>query len=172
MKKKKAIFLATQARDDAPHYQHSEIGYNYRLSNISAGIGRGQMEVIDKRVEARRNMFQFYVNLFANIEGVKVFEEPNRDFYSNHWLTIIEVDENRAGISREDLRKYMELQNIECRPLWKPMHMQPIFHNYPFYGTGIAEEMFKNGLCLPSGSNLSDKDRDRIAKAILNCLKK
>lgn len=171
--KKKAIFLATQARDDAPHYQHSQIGYNYRLSNISAGIGRGQMEVLDKRVQGRRDMFQFYVNLFAKIDGVKVFEEPNKDFYSNHWLTVIEVDENKTGgLSREDLRKCMESENIECRPLWKPMHMQPVFNKYPYYGTGIAEEMFKNGLCLPSGSNLSDNDRNRIEQAILNCLKK
>jgi len=171
--KKKAIFLATQARDDAPHYQHSEIGYNYRLSNISAGIGRGQMEVLDKRVEGRRYMFQFYVNLFADIEGVNVFEETNEDFYSNHWLTVVEVDENKTGgITREDLRKYMESENIECRPLWKPMHMQPVFHNYPFYGTGVAEKIFKNGLCLPSGSNLSDEDRNRISKAILNCFNK
>lgn len=104
---------------------------------------------------------------------MNVFEEPNKDFYSNHWLTVIEIDENKTGgISREDLRKYMESENIECRPLWKPMHMQPVFHGYPFYGTGIAEEMFKNGLCLPSGSNLSDEDRDRIAKAILNRLEK
>jgi len=171
--KKKAVFLATQARDEAPHYQHSEIGYNYRLSNISAGIGRGQMEVLDKRVQGRRDMFQFYVNLFRNIDGIKVFEEPSEDFFSNHWLTVIHIDENKTGgISREDLRKCMDVDNIESRPLWKPMHMQPVFNKYPYYGTGIAEEMFKNGLCLPSGSNLSDKDRERIEQAILNCLKK
>jgi len=171
--KQKAVFLATQARDDAPHYQHSHIGYNYRLSNISAGIGRGQMEVLDKRVQGRRDMFQFYVNLFNNINGVKVFKEPSEDFYSNHWLTVIEIDENKTGgINREDLRKCMEAANIESRPLWKPMHMQPVFNKYPYYGTGIAEEMFKNGLCLPSGSNLSDNDRERIEQAILNCLKK
>ncbi|MCB7480603.1 DegT/DnrJ/EryC1/StrS family aminotransferase [Christiangramia sediminis] len=170
--KKKAIFLATQARDDAPHYQHSEIGYNYRLSNISAGIGRGQMEVLDKRVQGRRNMFQFYVNLFRDIDGIKVFTEPNDDFHSNHWLSVINIDETKTGgVNREDLRKCMESENIECRPLWKPMHMQPVFNKYPYYGTGIAEEMFKNGLCLPSGSNLSDNDRSRIEQAILNCLK-
>ncbi|CAL66951.1 DegT/DnrJ/EryC1/StrS family aminotransferase [Christiangramia forsetii] len=171
--KKKAIFLATQARDEAPHYQHSEIGYNYRLSNISAGIGRGQMEVLDKRVKGRRDMFQFYVNLFRDIAGVRVFEEPTEDYFSNHWLTIIKVDENETGgVSREDLRNCMDLENIECRPLWKPMHMQPVFKDKPYYGTGIAEEMFKNGLCLPSGSNLLNKDRERIAQTILNCLKK
>ncbi|MDR5590562.1 DegT/DnrJ/EryC1/StrS family aminotransferase [Christiangramia sp. SM2212] len=171
--KKKAVFLATQARDDAPHYQHSEIGYNYRLSNISAGIGRGQMEVLDKRVEGRRDMFHFYVNLFRDVEGVKVFKEPNDDYFSNHWLSVITIDpEKTGGVDREDLRKCLESENIESRPLWKPMHMQPVFTNNPFYGTGIAEEMFKNGLCLPSGSNLSDRDRERIQDAILNCLKK
>ncbi|TBW26440.1 DegT/DnrJ/EryC1/StrS aminotransferase family protein [Gramella sp. KN1008] len=168
--KKKAIFLATQARDDAPHYQHSEIGYNYRLSNICAGIGRGQMQVLDKRVEARREMFQFYVNLFHKIKGVRVFEEPSNNYFSNHWLTVIEVDELKTdGISREELRKCLESENIESRPLWKPMHMQPVFKEYPYYGTGIAERMFKNGLCLPSGSNLTDNDRIRIKEAILNC---
>lgn len=172
-KKQRAVFLATQSRDDAPHYQHSEIGYNYRLSNISAGIGRGQMEVLDKRVDARRKMFQFYVNLFLSEEGVKVHAEPTEEFYSNHWLTVIEVDENVThGVNREDLRKCLELENIESRPLWKPMHMQPVFKEYPFYGTGVAENMFKNGLCLPSGSNLTDNDRDRLKKAILSCLEK
>ncbi|MCM8570469.1 aminotransferase class I/II-fold pyridoxal phosphate-dependent enzyme [Gramella jeungdoensis] len=171
--KRKAIFLATQARDDAPHYQHSEVGYNYRLSNICAGIGRGQMQVLDKRVEARRDMFQFYVNLFRKIEGVRVFEEPSVDYFSNHWLTVIEVDELKTdGIGREELRKCLGTENIESRPLWKPMHMQPVFKDYPYYGTGIAEKMFRNGLCLPSGSNLTDNDRLRIEKAILNCLTK
>ncbi|MCG9970411.1 DegT/DnrJ/EryC1/StrS family aminotransferase [Christiangramia crocea] len=170
--KKKAIFLATQARDDAPHYQHSEVGYNYRLSNVSAGIGRGQMQVLDKRVEARRNMFHFYVNLFRQIEGVRVFKEPSDDYFSNHWLTVIEIDESKTGgLDREKLRKYLEAENIESRPLWKPMHMQPVFNHYPYYGTGIAEKMFQNGLCLPSGSNLTSNERNRIEQAILNCFK-
>lgn len=171
--KKRAVFLATQARDEAPHYQHSQIGYNYRLSNICAGIGRGQMEVLDKRVEGRRDMFQFYVNLFRKTDGIKVFEEPSDDYFSNHWLTVIEVDQTRTnGLDREELRKCLEAENIESRPLWKPMHMQPVFKEYPYYGTGIAEKMFKNGLCLPSGSNLTDNDRLRIEQAILNCLTK
>ncbi|GAA4321165.1 DegT/DnrJ/EryC1/StrS family aminotransferase [Pontixanthobacter gangjinensis] len=170
--KKKAVFLATQARDEAPHYQHSHVGYNYRLSNISAGIGRGQMEVLDKRVEARRDMFQFYVNLFRTVDGVKVFEEPSEDYFSNHWLSVIEIDETKSnGLQREDLRKCLESKNIESRPLWKPMHMQPIFTDYPFYGTGVAEKKFENGLCLPSGSNLNEVDRERIKQAILGCLK-
>ena len=171
-KKKKAVFLATQARDDAPHYQHSHVGYNYRLSNISAGIGRGQMEVLDKRVAGRRDMFQFYVNLFRSVNGIKVFEEPSKDYYSNHWLSVIEVDETETnGINREHLRKSLESKNIESRPLWKPMHMQPVFQDCPFYGTGVAEKMFENGLCLPSGSNLSETDKERIQSAILDCLK-
>ena len=170
--KKKAVFLATQARDEAPHYQHSEVGYNYRLSNISAGIGRGQMEVLKSRVEGRRDMFQFYVNLFQPIKGVNVIKEPSEDYFSNHWLSVIEVNEIETnGVTREDLRKCLESENIESRPLWKPMHMQPVFENYPYYGNGVAEEKFRNGLCLPSGSNLSGKDKERIKKAILDCLK-
>lgn len=168
--KERAVFLATQARDDAPHYQHSEIGYNYRLSNISAGIGRGQMEVIDERVKARRKMHQFYVDLFDDIKGVKVCSEPNSDYFSNHWLSVIEVDENATGgITREDLRLHLEQENIESRPLWKPMHLQPVFAKEAFYGTGIAEGLFENGLCLPSGSNLTDKERTRIKTRILSC---
>ncbi|MUP47504.1 aminotransferase class I/II-fold pyridoxal phosphate-dependent enzyme [Gramella sp. BOM4] len=170
--KNKAIYLATQARDDAPHYQHSEIGYNYRLSNICAGIGRGQMEVLDKRVLARRDMFQFYVNLFKDIDGIKVHEEPGEEYYSNHWLSVIEIDEKKVGLNREKLRKHLLTEEIESRPLWKPMHMQPVFRNYPFYGTQVAENKFNTGLCLPSGSNLTDSDRSRIEKAIMNGLKK
>ncbi len=164
--KNKAIFLATQARDDAPHYQHSEIGYNYRLSNISAGIGRGQMEILDKHVGLRREMNQFYRDIFLNIDGVTVFSEPNDDYFCNNWLSIISVDENITGKTREDLRLYMEGLNIECRPLWKPMHLQPVFENMPYYGNGIAEELFRTGLCLPSGSNLTEDDRKRLSIGI------
>ena len=164
--KQKAIFLATQARDDAPHYQHSEIGYNYRLSNISAGIGRGQMEVLDKHVDLRRKMNLFYQDLFLNIDGVTVFSEPNEDYYCNNWLTIISVDEKVTRKTREEFRLYMEGLNIECRPLWKPMHLQPVFKNMPFYGNGLAEDLFESGLCLPSGSNLTDEDRLRLSFGI------
>lgn len=170
--KKKAIFLATQARDEAPHYQHSEIGYNYRLSNISAGIGRGQMEVLDEHIALRRRMNMFYQNIFKNIPGVKVMKEPGEKFYSNHWLSVILIEENRSGISREELRLALEKENIESRPLWKPMHMQPVFSGAAYFGNGVCEEAFKNGLCLPSGSNLSDDDRKRIEDAINNCFKK
>jgi dTDP-4-amino-4,6-dideoxygalactose transaminase len=160
------VFLSTQARDNAPHYQHSHIGYNYRMSNIVAGIGRGQMEVLNDRVEARRKMHDFYVDVFTDIEGVDVFSEPTEEYFSNHWLSAIVIDESITGKNREDLRLAFLEDNIESRPLWKPMHLQPVFADAPYYGTGVAEKLFDNGLCLPSGSNLSDDDRARIEKVI------
>jgi len=165
--KEKAIFLATQARDNAPHYQHSEIGYNYRMSNICAGIGRGQMEVLDKHVEKRRAMHQFYKDIFAQNEAITVFAEPNSDYHSNHWLSAITVDsEKNNGISREDIRLLLETANIESRPLWKPMHLQPVFKNAPYYGGKVAENLFETGLCLPSGSNLNEDDKNRIKEVL------
>ncbi|MEN8120226.1 MAG: aminotransferase class I/II-fold pyridoxal phosphate-dependent enzyme [Bacteroidota bacterium] len=163
----KARFLATQARDNAPHYQHSQIGYNYRMSNIVAGIGRGQLEVIDKRVESRRNNYKFYKNLFDKQEGISFLDELNSDFHSNFWLTTILIDKNKSnGVSREKLRLALEKENIEARPLWKPMHLQPIFSRHPQYLNGTSEKLFKMGLCLPSGSNLSEKDKSRISNVI------
>ncbi|MDR6462999.1 aminotransferase class I/II-fold pyridoxal phosphate-dependent enzyme [Chryseobacterium sediminis] len=164
--KDKTVFLSTQARDNAPHYQHSHIGFNYRMSNIVAGIGRGQMEVLKDRVAARRAMHDFYFETFKNIEGVTVFSEPGNDFYSNHWLSAIIVDPQVTGKSREGLRLAFLEDNIESRPLWKPMHLQPVFESSPYYGGKISENLFDNGLCLPSGSNLSDDDRERIATVI------
>jgi dTDP-4-amino-4,6-dideoxygalactose transaminase len=165
--KEKAIFYATQARDAAPHYQHSEIGYNYRMSNICAGIGRGQMEVLDQHVALRRAMHDFYVEVFKGINGVTVFNAPNADYFSNYWLTTILVDPSKTnGITRETLRLALEAKNIESRPLWKPMHLQPVFEMHPYYGNKVAETLFENGLCLPSGSNLTNSDRDRIATVI------
>jgi dTDP-4-amino-4,6-dideoxygalactose transaminase len=167
--KDRAVFYATQSRDNAPHYQHSEIGYNYRMSNISAGIGRGQMEVLDEHVALRRKMNNFYVDLFGTIDSVAVFTVPNDDYFANYWLSAIVVDPNSgAGINREALRLAFEVANIECRPLWKPMHLQPIFEKYPYYGSAVAETLFANGLCLPSGSNLTDEERDRIATVVQN----
>lgn len=164
--KDKAVFLSTQARDNAPHYQHSHIGYNYRMSNICAGIGRGQMEVLDERVQARRSMQQFYTELFTGIEGVTVFTEPSSDYFSNHWLSAITINPEIAGKTREDLRLVLLEDNIESRPLWKPMHLQPVFAGSPYYGENVAENLFNNGLCLPSGSNLSEADRKRIAAKV------
>jgi dTDP-4-amino-4,6-dideoxygalactose transaminase len=166
-KKDKAIFYATQSRDQAPHYQHSEIGYNYRMSNICAGIGRGQMEVLNHHVELRRKMHDFYLDLFKGLPGVTVFSAPNADYYSNYWLTTIVIDPLKTnGINRETLRLAFEVDNIESRPLWKPMHLQPVFEKHPYYGGTIAATLFENGLCLPSGSNLTEKDRDRIAAVV------
>jgi dTDP-4-amino-4,6-dideoxygalactose transaminase len=166
--KDKAVFLATQARDEAPHYQHSEIGYNYRMSNICAGIGRGQMEVLEDCIDSRRKMHAFYVGLFHGIEGVTVFTVPNTNYFSNYWLSAILIHPLETnGISRETLRLALEAANIESRPLWKPMHLQPIFCKYPYYGSTVSETLFNNGLCLPSGSNLSRADLDRIEDVVL-----
>ncbi|MGV6945624.1 DegT/DnrJ/EryC1/StrS family aminotransferase [Sphingobacterium kyonggiense] len=170
--KNKAVFLSTQARDNAPHYQHSHIGYNYRMSNICAGIGRGQMEVLDERVKARRAMTEFYVDLFKDTEGVKVFVEPTEDYFSNHWLAAITVDSTITGFTREDLRLGLLEANIESRPLWKPMHLQPIFKDAPYYGGNVAEKLFEDGLCLPSGSNLNEGDRVKIKEQIQTILNK
>lgn len=167
----KARFLATQARDKAPYYQHSQIGYNYRMSNVLAGIGRGQMKVIDQRVEQRRANHQFYKDNLAHINGVSVFTEPE-GFFSNYWLTTILIDPNKTnGITTDDVRLSLEKENIETRPLWKPMHMQPVFKDYPAYCNGVSESLFKIGLCLPSGSNMTDDDRKRVLEALLNAFK-
>ncbi|MBC7606918.1 MAG: DegT/DnrJ/EryC1/StrS family aminotransferase [Burkholderiales bacterium] len=163
--KNKAVFFATQSRDPAPHYQHSEIGYNYRMSNICAGIGRGQMEVLDAHVALRRRMNTFYQELFSSVAGVTVFKAPDTDCFSNYWLSAISIDPAKTnGKTSTDLRLFLENRNIECRPLWKPMHLQPIFESYPYYGGKVAQFLFDNGLCLPSGSNLTDEDRIRIAQ--------
>jgi dTDP-4-amino-4,6-dideoxygalactose transaminase len=165
--KEKAIFLATQARDQAPHYQHSQIGYNYRLSNICAGIGRGQMEILDKHIALRRAMNSFYKDIFKNTKGVNVFNETLSHSFSNHWLSCITINEEVTGYNSNAIREALEQENIECRPLWKPMHLQPVFVDAPYYGMDISENLFKNGLCLPSGSNLDEKDKERIRKVLI-----
>lgn len=165
--KEKSIFLSTQARETAPHYQHKEIGYNYRMSNISAGIGRGQMEVLKERIIQRREMHQFYKNYFYNISGVSVFSEPDENYFSNHWLTAILIHPEKCNNkTREMLRLALEIENIESRPIWKPMHLQPVFSNCDFYGSDVSEKIFENGLCLPSGSNLSENDKKRIVQVL------
>jgi dTDP-4-amino-4,6-dideoxygalactose transaminase len=164
--KQKAIFFATQSRDQASHYQHSEIGYNYRMSNITAGIGRGQMIILDKHVKLRRANYDFYKENLGNLPGFEFVEEPE-GIYSNRWLSAVLIHPKEAGFTREDLRLALEKENIESRPLWKPMHMQPIFKDCDYYGTKVAENLFDIGLCLPSGSNLKDSDRARILEAII-----
>ena len=163
---KRTMFYATQARDDAPHYQHSHIGYNYRMSNICAGIGRGQMMVLNDHVARRRAIHQLYKKELEGIAGISVFDNPSSDFNSNHWLTCIVVDPAIAGFSREDIRLKMDEANIETRPLWKPMHMQPVFEGTPFYGDGTSEALFDKGLCLPSGSSLTNDDIMRVIEVI------
>ena len=170
--KEKAIYLATQARDKAPHYQHSEIGYNYRMSNICAGIGRGQMEVLNDHIVLKRAIHEFYVDLFKNIEGISVFKVPNANFFANYWLTTILIHPlETGGIDREMVRLALAEENIESRPLWKPLHLQPIFSPYLYFGTTIAETLFDKGLCLPSGSNLSAEDLSRIKAVIFKLFK-
>jgi dTDP-4-amino-4,6-dideoxygalactose transaminase len=161
----RAKFLATQARDKAPHYQHSVVGYNYRMSNIVAGIGRGQLEVIENRILARRENNRFYRRLLSDSDFISFQNEPE-GHYSNYWLTTIIVEDNNYGVTSEKLRLLMELENIETRPFWKPMHLQPVFKGYPAYLNGVSERLFNHGLCLPSGSNLSVEEKDRI----VNCL--
>ena len=158
-----ARFLATQAHDEAPHYQHSQIGYNYRMSNIVAGIGRGQMEVLDERVSKRRANNKLYREFFKEIDGITFQTEPSNCYFSNYWLTAILIDPNKTGgITREDVSLAMNSENIESRPLWKPMHLQPVYAGSVFFGTGVCVKFFDQGLCLPSGSNLTQNEFDRI----------
>ena len=163
-----ARFLATQARDNAPHYQHSQIGYNYRMSNICAGIGRGQMQVLDSRVAKKREIYTWYESLLSKTPGITFLEEPE-GYYSNRWLTCILIDPLQAGLDRETLRLAFEKENIESRPLWKPMHLQPVFSEYPYYGNRLSEQLFEQGLCLPSGTNMIEDDLIRI-KHVLTTL--
>ncbi|HEY5510486.1 MAG TPA: DegT/DnrJ/EryC1/StrS family aminotransferase [Prolixibacteraceae bacterium] len=159
-------FYATQARDNAPHYQHSEIGYNYRMSNICAGIGRGQMYVLESHLARRREIHSLYLKKLSGLKGLTVFDKPSAEYESNFWLTCIQVNPVLCGFAREEVRMAMDAANIETRPLWKPMHLQPVFAGAPYYGNGIAEHLFENGLCLPSGPNLTDVDIERVVDVI------
>ena len=164
---KRALFYATQAREQAPHYQHEKIGYNYRMSNICAGIGRGQMFVLEDHVAKRREIHDLYVRLLDGVKGVKVMCQPEGgDFNSNYWLTCITVEPEVAGFTREDVRLALDADNIESRPLWKPMHLQPVFKNAPFYGNGTSERLFEVGLCLPSGPTLVNEDIERVVQVV------
>ena len=163
-------FLSTQAREAMPYYYHKVVGYNYRLSNVSAGIGCGQMEVLPERVARRRQIHGLYKELFKGVPGIVVHDNPSSDFDSNFWLTTILFDE-QLGFTPEDLRQYLLAQNIESRWLWRPMNMQPVFAEAPFYGDGTAERLFGHGLCLPSGSILTDDDVVRVAEAVTTFIK-
>ena len=162
----RVTFYATQAREQAPHYQHEKIGYNYRLSNICAGIGRGQMQVLDEHIARRRTIHSLYSQGLGSISGIEVQQNPSMQFNSNFWLTTILIDPKQAGFDREQLRLRLEEGNIESRPLWKPMHLQPVFASCPYYGGSVSEKLFERGLCLPSGSALSDDDIARVIEVI------
>lgn len=165
----KARFLATQARDPAPHYQHSEIGYNYRLSNVLAAIGRGQLEVLDARIQQRRKVFETYRSWFSNWGLEWRAQTENEKSYSNRWLSAFDL--SHSTWAPDTIRGALAKENIECRPLWKPMHLQPVYADCPYFGGSEAERLFKNGLCFPSGSNMTKTQLDRIEQAIANCIK-
>ncbi|MBT8259879.1 MAG: aminotransferase class I/II-fold pyridoxal phosphate-dependent enzyme [Flavobacteriaceae bacterium] len=163
--KKQSIYFATQARENEAHYEHKNIGYNYRMSNISAGIGRAQLKALEAHINLRRKNNRFYNKLFASIEGVELFKEPNSDFYSNYWLNCITINSELTKVSKEEVFNILASKNIESRPLWKPLHMQPVFSTSPMYKNGMCEKLFNQGLCLPSSSNLKDNDLIRIKEA-------
>jgi pyridoxal phosphate-dependent aminotransferase EpsN len=170
----KARFLATQARDPAPHYQHSQVGYNYRMSNIVAGIGRAQLEVLDERVKARRAIFDRYVQALGNIEGVHFMPELECTM-SNRWLTTLTIDRQTLGVTPMDIINALAEENIEARPVWKPLHMQPVFEGIKYYSHhenwSISEELFANGICLPSGSNLTEEEQNRVIDVFIKAIK-
>jgi len=162
--KNKALFLATQAKDDKDYYSHSEVGYNYRMSNISAGIGRGQMDVLENRIEHRRENHDFYQEILKDIDGINLFSAPNDDFYSNYWLNTIVIEKNI--LPKEIFKEFFSQNNIETRYLWNPMHLQPLYRKCKFFGNNFSGIIFANGLCLPSGTNLTDNCKNRIAEAL------
>lgn len=169
----KARFLSTQARDPAIHYQHSEVGYNYRMSNIVAGIGRGQLEVLDDRVAQRRAIFDRYIEAFADIDGV-AFQPELEETKTNRWLTALTIDPEVTGITRTEIIERLEEDNIEARPVWKPMHLQPLFDRYEYYPheerNSVSDKLFEYGLCLPSGSNMTEKQQERVIEIISELL--
>lgn len=165
-RKKEAMFYATQARENFPYYQHEKIGYNYRMSNVCAGIGRGQMEVLEEHIAHHKHIHQLYQKAFDSFEGISLQVNPNDDFDSNFWLSTILIDENKTGVNYETLRVELDKKNIETRPLWKPLHLQPVFSSAPAYVDGTSERLFHQGLCLPSGPCVSDEDVNFIVDSI------
>lgn len=168
----KTKFYATQARDKAPHYQHSEVGFNYRMSNVCAGIGRGQMKMLDTFVERRRAINAYYKDKLKDCPGISFLTAPSEKYAANHWLTCVQIDETTAGFNRKDLLEAMEQHDIETRPLWKPMHLQPVFSANAYYGNGVSESLFEKGLCLPSGSSLSHDDLNEVIAVIKSMYRK
>lgn len=168
----RTLFYATQARENYPHYQHETIGYNYRMSNICAGIGRGQMLVVHDHIARRRAIHARYEELLGGLPGIEIHRNPGKEYDSNFWLTCILIDPLKAGCDREQLRIRLSEENVETRPLWKPMHLQPVFASAPFYGSGVSEQLFRLGLCLPSGSCLTDEEISRVAGLIRNSVQK
>lgn len=167
---RKAIFYATQSRENKPYYWHKEIGFNYRLSNICAGIGRGQMEILNHHLECRKRNHAIYTDRFKDIDGIEVMQNPTPDFNSNFWLTCVTISAAKTGIAAEQIRMSLEASGIESRLLWCPMHLQPVFKHSPFYGDGTSEHLFDIGLCLPSGSSLSVKDVEYVCTSIINII--
>ena len=163
----RARFLATQAREDAPHYQHETVGYNYRLSNLLAGLGRSQLDDLERRVDIRRSHNRDYRKRLGDLPGVEFMPEA-AEAKSTFWLTCLTIDPRQAGIDREQVRLALEAQDIEARPVWKPMHLQPVFKGFDVYGGPVSERLFQTGLCLPSGSTLTDTDRSRVIEAVRN----
>ena len=170
--KKKALFYATQAREPFPYYQHERIGYNYRMSNVCAGIGLGQMTVVDEHVAHHRKTAAFYAERFGPVEGIDVHLNPSGRFDSNYWLSTIVIDGKKTGTDSETVRRHLESCNIESRPLWKPMHLQPVYKDAPAYSAGVSEKLYDKGLCLPSGPCVDAEDAERVVKEIMKCVKK
>ncbi len=165
----RARFLATQARDPAPHYQHSTVGYNYRLSNVLAAVGRGQLRALEPRIGIRKRIHTFYRDALGDLPGVSFLEEAPHN-RSNCWLTVAQIDGAVLGTDREAIRTHLETCNIESRPVWKPMHLQPVFAGCPFVGGTVGEELFERGLCLPSGTALTDEDLERVVSEFRSCV--
>lgn len=170
--KKKTMFYATQAREPFPYYQHEKIGYNYRMSNICAGIGRGQMTVLNEHIAHHRRIHELYKQAFADVDGIELKSNPDERFNANYWLSTILIDKNVTGFDYEELRIALDAKGIETRPLWKPMHLQPIFANNPRYVDGTAERLFNKGLCIPAGPCVTDEDVAYIVREIKKCMKK
>lgn len=168
--KKRIMFYATQARENAPHYQHEKIGYNYRMSNICAGIGRGQMFVLDGHIAHRRMIHKFYTEAFADIDGIDIMQNPTDDYNSNFWLSCMTINPDKIAVSREDIRIALDKVNVETRPLWKPMHLQPVFKDAPAYVNGVSERLFDRGLCLPSGPMVSLADAQYVVDNIVKLI--